>query len=132
MSRATLKPIAGKLEKYGFDEKGMITTSKPLSEHDEIIKNSLEALFEAREIYNTERYIEFIHNTSRTFLHILICFKLMEKRGIMNSLLNKVIGTEIYSEILPDFNSINSIAYDEFTEKYNEKIDELSRSDNLE
>lgn len=144
MSRATLKPIvselresiikgiAGKLEKYGFDEKGMITTSKPLSEHDEIIKNNLEALFEAREIYNTERYIEFIHNTSRTFSHILICFKLMEKREIMNSLLNKVIGTEIYSEILPDFNSINSIAYDEFTGKYNEKIDELSRSDNLE
>ena len=79
MSRATLKPIvselresiikgiAGKLEKYGFDEKGMITTSKPLSEHDEIIKNNLEALFEAREIYNTERYIEFIHKLYMSF-----------------------------------------------------------------
>lgn len=144
MSRTTLKPVvselrksiikglAGKLEKYGFDEKGALTTSKPLSEYDENIKNNIEALFKAKNINNTERYVEFIHNSSRTFSHILICFKLMEKRGIMKSLLEKVIGTDIYSEIIPDFISVNSIAYDDFAEQYHEEIEELCEVDNNE
>ena len=53
MSRVTLKPaisklreiiiknIAGKMEKYGFDDTGRVVSNKPLSEYDNVIKNNL-------------------------------------------------------------------------------------------
>ena len=53
MSKVTLKPvisklreiiikdIAGKMEKYGFDDAGRIVINKPLSEYDNVIKNNL-------------------------------------------------------------------------------------------
>lgn len=56
MSKVTLKPIvsklrediikgiAGKLEKYGFDENGKLTTDKPLSQYDELIRANLLSL----------------------------------------------------------------------------------------
>lgn len=134
MSRATLKPIvsnlresiikgiSGKLEKYGLNENGIIDIEKPLSEYDENIKNSLIALFAAEKIDSKEKYIQYIHNTSRTFLHILICFKLMEKRGIMSSLLKRVINTDIYGEIIPDFVKVNHLAFDEFISQYSDEI----------
>lgn len=144
MSRATLKPIvsklreaiikgvAGKLEKYGFDENGKLVVEKPLSEYDETIRDNLVALFEAKGINTQEKYVDYIHNTSRTFMHILICFKLMEKRGIMGSLLERVIGTDIYNEIIPDFVSVNPMAFDEFVSKCENDIVQLAIKDNQE
>lgn len=142
MSRATLKPIVsklresiikgivGKLEKYGFGDNGELIIEKPLSEYDEQIRASLIAYFEVEKINNKEKYIGYIHDTARTFMHILICFKLMEKRGIMSALLAKVISTNIYNEIIPDFTSINPIAYDEFVNIYQENIDGFMHKDN--
>ena len=144
MSRATLKPIVsklresiikgivGKLEKYGFSENGDLMIEKPLSEYDEQIRTSVIAYFEAEKINNKEKYISYVHDTARTFMHILICFKLMEERGIMSYLLSKVVSTDIYNEIIPDFTSVNPIAFDEFVNMYEEKIDELMRKDNCE
>ena len=144
MSRATLKPIvsklreaiikgvAGKLEKYGFDENGKLVVEKPLSEYDETIRDNLVALFEAKGINTQEKYVDYIHNTSRTFMHILICFKLMEKRGIMGSLLERVIGTDIYDEIIPDFVNVNPMAFDEFISQNKCKIDHITNRDNDE
>ncbi len=142
MSRTTLKPIvsnlreeivkgiSGKFEKYGFDKEGKIIIDKPLSEYDELIKSNMLALFEARNINSSEKFIEYIHDTARTFLHILICFKLMEKRGIMRTLLAAIIGTDIYNEIIPDFTSVAPIAFDEFANKYSEAIEILANRDN--
>lgn len=132
LREAIIKGVSGKLEKYGFDENGNIHVDKPLSEYDEKIKNNLEAYFDAKGIDNKDKYVDYIHNTSRTFLHILICFKLMEKRGIMCSLLERVINTNIYNEIVPDFSNINSIAYDDFVEQYESEILKLSAEDNNE
>ena len=144
MSRATLKPIvsklreaiikgiAGKLEKYGFDESGVLVIKKPLSEYDETIRNNLIALFEAKYVDSQEKYVDYIHNTSRTFMHILICFKLMEKRGIMGSVMSRIINTEIYNDIMPDFIKVAPIAYDEFTNKYKVEISNLAEKGNNE
>jgi hypothetical protein len=141
MSRATLKPIvsnlresiikgiAGKLEKFGFDENGVLVIDKPLSEYDETIRNNLIAYFEAKQVDNPEKYTDYIHNTSRTLMHILVCFKLMEKRGIMGLLLERVIDTDIYNEIIPDFVNINPIAFDEFISKYANEIMVLAKKD---
>lgn len=132
LREAIIKGVSGKLEKYGFDENGNIHVDKPLSEYDEKIKNNLKAYFDAKGIDNKDKYVDYIHNTSRTFLHILICFKLMEKRGIMCSLLERVINTNIYNEIVPDFSNINSLAYDDFVEQYESEILKLSAEDNNE
>lgn len=144
MSRAILKPIvsklreaiikgvAGKLEKYGFDENGKLVVKKPLSEYDETIRDNLVVLFEAKGINTQEKYVDYIHNTSRTFMHILICFKLMEKRGIMGPLLERVIGTDIYNEIIPDFVSVNPMAFDEFVKLFNDDIEETAKRHNNE
>lgn len=144
MSRTTLKPIvsklreaiikgvAGKLEKYGFDENGKLVVEKPLSEYDETVKKNLIALFDIKEISNQDKYVEYIHDTSRTFMHILICFKLMEKRGIMNSLLQRLINTDIYNEIIPDFVNVDPMAFDEFGQFYLNEIELLSKKDNEE
>ena len=132
LRESIIKGVSGKLEKYGFDENGIIHIDKPLSEYDEKIKNNLEAYFEAKGIDSKEKYVDYIHNTSRTFLHILICFKLMEKRGIMCSLLEQVINTNIYNEIVPDFSNINPIAYDDFVDKYRSEILAFSEEDNCE
>lgn len=144
MSRTTLKPIvsklreaiikgvSGKLEKYGFDEEGCLKIEKPLSEYDEDVRKKVIALFKAKSINCSEKYIEYVHNTSRTFMHVLVCYKLMEKRGIMSSLLENVIHTTIYNEILPDFKNVNSLAYEEFCNIYEERINELALFDNEE
>lgn len=144
MSRATLKPIvsklreaiikgvAGKLEKYGFDENGSIIVSKPLSEYDVTIRDNLEVLFKVKHVNSKEKYIDYIHNTSRTFMHILICFKLMEKRGIMGSLLERVVNTDIYNEIIPDFVNVSPLAFDEFVNLYNDNIESLANKDGNE
>ncbi|MDD3138018.1 MAG: N-6 DNA methylase [Lachnospiraceae bacterium] len=144
MSRATLKPIvsklresiikgiSGKLEKYGFDENGVLAKEKPLSEFDETIRTNLIALFEAKHIDTQEKYVDYIHDTSRTFMHILICFKLMEKRGIMDTVVSRIIDTDIYNEIMPDFIKVAPIAYDEFIDKYNVEISNLAEKGNNE
>lgn len=144
MSRTTLKPIvsklresiikgiAGKLEKYGFDNEGNLKVEKPLSNYDREIRDNVLALFEAKKILNQEKYTEYIHNTSRTFMHVLICYSLMEKRGIMSSLLENVINTSIYNEILPDFIRVNPLAFDEFGRIFEKEIEELANYDNEE
>lgn len=132
LREAILKGIAGKLEKYGFDENGVVVTEKPLSEYDEEIRKSVVAFFEAENVNDKDLYVEYIHSTARTFLHILTCFKLMEKRGIMSSLLGKIIDKDIYNEIIPDFASINPLAFDEFSEKYRNEITELMEKDSYE
>lgn len=144
MSRATLKPIVsklreaiikgvvGKLEKYGFDEKGELVIEKPLSEYDEQIRTSVIAYFKAENINSKEKYISYVHDTARTFLHILICFKLMEERGIMSSLLSKIISTDIYNEIIPDFTTVNPIAFDEYVTAYHKDIEIFMYKDNCE
>lgn len=144
MSRATLKPIvsklreaiikgvAGKLEKYGFDENGDLVVEKPLSEYDETIRDNLVKLFEAKNIHDKQEFTDYVHNTSRTFMHILICFKLMEKRFIMDSLLERVIDTSIYNEILPDFVNVNPMAFDEFVNRYMPGIEVLADRDGNE
>ena len=86
MSKATLKPvisklreiiikdIAGKMEKYGFDDAGQIVINKPLSEFDNVIKSNLVSLFKGKNIEgNKKEYISYIQDSARTFLHILIC-----------------------------------------------------------
>lgn len=144
MSRTTLKPIvsklreaiikgiSGKFEKYGFDENGDLKIEKPLSEYNKKIRDNILALFEAKKIESQEEYNEYIHNTSRTFMHVLICYKLMERRGIMSSLLENVINTSIYNEVLPDFTRINPLAFDEFGMLYEQEIDELAAFDDEE
>ena len=144
MSRATLKPIVsklreaiikgvvGKLEKYGFDEKGKLVIEKPLSEYDEQIRTSVIAYFKAENINSKEKYISYVHDTARTFLHILKCFKLMEERGIMSSLLSKIISTDIYNEIIPDFTTVNPIAFDEYVTAYHKDIEIFMYKDNCE
>lgn len=144
MSRATLKPIvsklreaiikgvAGELEKYGFDESGMLAIEKPLSEYDEIIRANLIALFEVKNINDKVKYIDYIHNTSRTLMHILICYKYMEKCGIMGNLIEKITGTDIYSSILPDFTNVNPLAFDEFSKINKEEIRALAEKDESE
>lgn len=141
MSKATLKPIvsklreaivkgvAGKLEKYGFDENGNICIEKPLSEYEATIKNNVVAFFEADGINCQEKYVDYIHRTSRTFMHILICFKLMEQRKLMSSMLEEILENNIYSEVIPNFTNVNPLAFDDFSIKYSKEIDELSESD---
>ncbi len=104
MSKATLKPvisklreiiikdIAGKMEKYGFDDTGRLITNKPLSEYDSVIKNNLVSLFKGKNIEgNKKEYIAYIQDSARTFLHILICFKTMEQRGIMGNVVGRLM-----------------------------------------
>ena len=50
----------------------------------------------------------------------------------MCSLLERVINTNIYNEIVPDFSNINSLAYDDFVEQYESEILKLSAEDNNE
>ena len=53
-----VKGISGKFEKYGFDKEGKSIIDKPLSEYDELIKSNMLALFEARNINSSEKFIE--------------------------------------------------------------------------
>ena len=134
MSKATLKPIvsklreaivkgvAGKLEKYGFDENGNIYIEKPLSDYEATIKNNILAFFEADSINCQDKYVDYIHKTSRTFMHILICFKLMEQRNLMSSMLEELLGDNIFSDVIPNFVNVNPLAFDDFSIKYSNEI----------
>ncbi|MEN3005941.1 Eco57I restriction-modification methylase domain-containing protein [Dehalobacterium formicoaceticum] len=145
MSRATLKPvisklreiiikdIAGKMEKYGFDDCGRIAANKPLSEYDSVIKNNLVNLFKGKNIErNRKEYIAYIQDSARTFLHILICFKTMEKRGLIGSVIGRLLKDNIYDSILPDFNNVHPLAFTDLVNKYQDEISKMEEKDNLE
>lgn len=145
MSRATLKPvisklreiiikdIAGKMEKFGFDISGNIKVNKPLSEYDSVIKNNLVSLFDGNHITgNKKEYIAYVQNSARTFLHILISFKTMEKRGLISKVLEGLLDGGVYDQILPDFNSISPIAFTELVEKHRNVIAIMEQKDNEE
>lgn len=145
MSRATLKPvisklreiiikdIAGKMEKFGFDISGNIKVNKPLSEYDTIIRNNLVSLFDSKNITsNKKEYIAYIQDSARTFLHILISFKTMEKRGIISKVLEGLLSGGVYDQILPDFNSVSPMAFTDLAEKYRDDIDIMEKKDNEE
>ncbi|WPC40063.1 Eco57I restriction-modification methylase domain-containing protein [Clostridium sp. JS66] len=145
MSRATLKPIvsklreiiikdiAGKMEKFGFSISGNITADKPLSEYDTVIKNNLVSLFDGKNIAgNKKEYIAYIQDSARTFLHILICFKTMEKRGLISKVLEGLLDGGAYDQILPDFNSVSPIAFTDLAEKYRDSIALMEQKDNEE
>ncbi len=145
MSRATLKPvisklrdtiiksIAGKMEKFGFDINGNVIINKPLSEYDSVIRNNLISLFESRRIAgNKKEYIAYVQDSARTFLHILICFKTMEKRGLISKVLEGLLDSRVYDQILPDFNSISPIAFTDLAQRYNEAIIAMEKKDNEE
>lgn len=145
MSKATLKPIisrlreiiikdiAGKMEKYGFDNTGCIIANKPLSEYDNIIKSNLVSLFKGRNIEgNKKEYIAYIQDSARTFLHILICFKTMEQRGIMGNVIGRLMHDNIYDTIIPDFNNVNPLAFSDLSNKFYEEISSMEEKDNFE
>ncbi|MBW9152349.1 Eco57I restriction-modification methylase domain-containing protein [Clostridium estertheticum] len=145
MSRVTLKPvisklreiiiknIAGKMEKFGFDISGKIIVNKPLSEYDTVIKNNLVSLFDVNHITgNKKEYIDYIQDSARTFLHILISFKTMEKRGLISKILKRLLDGAVYDQILPDFNSISPIAFTDLTEKHRDSIVAMEQKDNAE
>lgn len=145
MSRATLKPvisklreviiksIAGKMEKFGFDISGNITYNKPLSEYDTIIKNNLISLFAETHITGSKnQYIAYIQDSARTFLHILICFKTMEKRGLISKVLEGLLDGGIYDNILPDFSNIPPMAFTDLVDKHKDTIGQMEKKDNEE
>lgn len=145
MSRATLKPIisklreiiikdiAGKMEKYGFNDIGIILVNKPLSDYDTVIKNNVLNVFDGRNIGgNKEGFIKYVQDTARTFLHILVSFKSMEKRKLIGKVLEGLLDSGNYDAILPDFNTIPPLAFSDLLDKYKDKIAEIEKRDNYE
>ena len=145
MSRATLKPIisklreiiikdiAGKMEKYGFDDSGRNIANKPLSEYDSVIKNNLVSLFKGKNIEgNKKEYIAYIQDSARTFLHILICFKTMEQRGIMGNVVGRLMNDYIYDTIIPDFNNVHPLAFTDLSNKYYNEVSKMEEKDHFE
>lgn len=145
MSRITLKPIisslrevmiksiAGKLEKFGFDINGNITSNKPLSEYNITVRNNLVNIFEGKEITgDKDKYIEYIQDSARTFLHILISFKTMEKRGLISKVLEGLLEDEVYDDIIPSFSSISPMAFKDLSDKNVEIIGKMKNKDNDE
>lgn len=145
MSKATLKPvisklresiikdIAGKMEKYGFDDAGRIVTNKPLSEYDNVIKNNLVSLFKGKNIEgNKKKYIAYIQDSARTFLHILICFRTMEQRGIMGNVVGRLMNDHIYDAVIPDFINVPPMAFSDLSEKFSSVISIMEEKDNYE
>ena len=145
MSKATLKPvisklreiiikdIAGKMEKYGFDDAGQIVINKPLSEYDNVIKSNLVSLFKGKNIEgNKKEYISYIQDSARTFLHILICFKTMEQRGIMGTVIGRLMNDHIYDAVIPDFINVPPMAFSDLSEKFSTEISVMEKKDNSE
>ena len=145
MSRTTLKPIiskireiiikdiSGKMEKYGFNDSGIIVANKPLSEYHSMIKNNLVNLFEGKQISgNKKEYIAYIQDSARTFLHIIICFKTMEKRGLISNVIERLLKGNIYDAILPDFNNVSPIAFTDLSNMYKDEISKMEEKDNFE
>ena len=145
MSKATLKPvisklreiiikdISGKMEKYGFDDAGRLINNKPLSEYDSVIKNNLVSLFKGKNIEgNKKEYIAYIQDSARTFLHILICFKTMEQRGLMGNVIGRLMNDHIYDAVIPDFINVPPMAYSDLSEKFNSEISIMEEKDNWE
>jgi hypothetical protein len=126
-----IKDFASKFEKLGFDNKGNISIDIPMSNQDMLVKNNLVSIFESKNISgNQKEFIKYIQDCARTFLHILICFKTMEKRQLMGKLLKEIIPNNIYNEVLPDFKNVHPYAFMDIVDKYEDEIDDLERKDN--
>ena len=81
MSRVILKPIvsklredlikgiSGKLEKFGFNEEGVIEVEKPLSPYNELIRNNVLSYFEAEKISGKQKYVDYIQHFYMNIFH---------------------------------------------------------------
>ncbi|MGE5329878.1 MAG: N-6 DNA methylase, partial [Deltaproteobacteria bacterium] len=121
------------MEKYGFNDIGIIAINKPLSDYDTIIKNNVLNVFDGRKIAgNKKEFIQYVQDTARTFLHILVSFKTMEKRGLIGKVLDGLLDGGNYDTILPDFNSVPPLAFSDLSNKHKDKIAEMESRDNYE
>lgn len=127
-----IKSLASKFENLGFDINGSIVKKIPMSNQDKLIKDNLASLFDSEKITgNQKEFIKYIQDCARTFMHILICFKTMEKRKLMVNLLNEILPNNIYNEVLPDFKNIHPYAFMDITDKYKDEIEKLEAKDNF-
>lgn len=127
-----IKDLASKFEKLGFDINGKVFEDRPMSNQDLLIRNNLVSLFESQKITgNQKEFIKYIQDCARTFMHILICFKTMEKRKLMRKLLGEILPNNVYNEVLPDFKNVHPYAFMDISDKYEEYIDNLGRKDNF-
>lgn len=130
--KIVIKDFASKFEKLGFDINGNISFDMTMSNQDILIRKNLVSLFESKDITgNQNEFIKYIQDCARTFLHILISFKTMEKRKLMGKLLGEILPNSVYNEVLPDFKNVHPYAFMDIVDKYEEEIDTLERKDNF-
>ena len=122
-----IKDFARILDKIGFDINGDVVKEVSLSQGERDIK---ERLLKIEEIYKASSsdidFLQYIEDSSRTILHILLAFKTMEARGLMPNLISELLGeTRNDLEILPDFKKADSYAYLDFCDKFEDEIEDL-------
>nr|MBP6714540.1 hypothetical protein [Aliarcobacter sp.] len=88
-----IKDFARILDKIGFDINGDVVKEVSLSQGERDIK---ERLLKIEEIYKASSsdidFLQYIEDSSRTILHILLAFKTMEARGLMPNLISELLG----------------------------------------
>ena len=103
MSKAILKPvvsklrqlllkgIAGRMEKLGYSEDGVLLAEKPLSIMGQELRERLQTLFWEMEIKGASEFHSFLEESARTWMHILIFFKTLLSYRFTNSCTSLVI-----------------------------------------
>ena len=126
-----IKDFAKVLEKLGFDINGDITTEKRLSAGEEKQKNKVLSVLQNMETKGKSGFIEYIEDSSRTFLHILLAFKTMEKRGLMAKLLSKILEQDIRdNKVILDFKTSDPSAFTDICKRYSTEIEKLEKEFN--
>lgn len=113
-----LKGLADKMDKLGFSEEGVWITDRPLSTAERQTRDEIQTLFLEREAEGTANdYDFFIEECARTWMHILIFFKTMEKRGMSQGLTAELLQQDTDftdTRLLPDFSHSSPQLFLEF------------------
>ena len=101
-----LKGIAGRMEKLGYSEDGVLLAEKPLSIMGQELRERLQTLFWEMEIKGASEFHSFLEESARTWMHILIFFKTLEIRGMSEAVTAEILppDTVVFDpRLLPDF-----------------------------
>ena len=147
MSKAILKPvvsklrqlllkgIAGRMEKLGYSEDGVLLAEKPLSIMGQELRERLQTLFWEMEIKGASEFHSFLEESARTWMHILIFFKTLEIRGMSEAVTAEILppDTVVFDpRLLPDFHQVPPQAFLEFSECHEKEITDAQKRDGFE
>ncbi len=126
-----LKGLAHKMEKMGFSQSGFLVFDRALSPMEYKLRSQLVTLFRDLKIAGQEEaYLSYLEESARTWMHVLVFFKTLEKRAMAVKLTSESVQESIFdARLFPDFSHFYPESYQKYLQEHKSEIEKAMAQD---